>query len=64
MEKNSSCGNFERCIREDFLEEVTPKLRHEAGIGVSWAENQRQFQKNLLHPGKELEFQSLIGLKK
>lgn len=62
--RTGSCGSFERCIREGFLEEVTPKLRHEAGIGVSWAEEQRQFQKSLLHLGKELEFQSLIVLKK
>lgn len=36
-EEQAAVGDLRRCIREDFPEEVIPKLRPEAGGGVTWA---------------------------
>lgn len=57
-EEQAAVGALRRCIREDFPEEVTPKLRPKAGIGVTcqWTEKQRQAQKKLLNLGMNLEF--------
>lgn len=57
-EEQAAVEGLRRCIREDFPEEVTPKLRPEAGVGVTWqwTEKQRQAQKDLLNLGMNLEF--------
>lgn len=35
-EEQAAVGALRRCIRGDFSEEVTPTLRAEAGVGISW----------------------------